>query len=145
LLLLLFLLLLLIWYQNNWISKVSHRLAAIRLTLLRPIKATSGLLHSVRISKMVSASFQTTHRVLSIWTLDTMLGSRVPYQWGSVTYQMAVPVPSISCCVLNHHNLFYHIQNALAFNRDMCCHLALCFRLLPFHCATTAAPVFQLV
>jgi hypothetical protein len=25
-------------------------------------------------------------------------------QWGSVTHQMAVPVPNISCCVLNHHN-----------------------------------------
>ncbi len=54
-------------------------------------------------------------------------------QRGSVTHQMAVPIPSISCCVLNHHNLFYQIQNALAFNRDMCCHLALCLRLLPFH------------
>ncbi len=54
-------------------------------------------------------------------------------KWGSVTHQMAVPVPSISCCVLNHHNLFYQIQNALPFNRDTCCHLALCLRLLPFH------------
>ncbi len=36
-------------------------------------------------------------------------------QWGSVTRQMAVPVPSINCCVLNCHNLFYQIQNALAF------------------------------
>ncbi len=55
-------------------------------------------------------------------------------KWGSVIPQMAVPVPSISCCVLIHHNLFYQIQNALAFNRDTCCHLALCLRLLPFHC-----------
>jgi hypothetical protein len=46
---------------------------------------------------------------------------------------MAVPVPSISCCVLNHHNIFYQTQNALAFNWDMCYHLALCLRLLPFH------------
>jgi hypothetical protein len=38
---------------------------------------------------------------------------------------MAVPVPSISCCALNHHNLFYQIHNALLFNRDTCCHLAL--------------------
>jgi hypothetical protein len=30
--------------------------------------------------------------------------------------------------------VFKEIQNALAFNRDMCCHLALCLRLLPFHC-----------
>ncbi len=45
---------------------------------------------------------------------------------------MAVPVPSISCCVLNHHNLFYQIQNALAFNRNMCCHLVLCLWFLPF-------------
>ena len=54
-------------------------------------------------------------------------------QLGSVTHQMAVPVPSISCCVLNHHNLFYQIQNALAFNQDTGCHLALCLQLLPFH------------
>jgi hypothetical protein len=47
---------------------------------------------------------------------------------------MAVPFPSISCCVLNHHNLFYQIQNTLAFNRDTCCHLALCLLLLPIHC-----------
>ncbi len=52
---------------------------------------------------------------------------------GSVTYQMPVPVPSISCCVLDHHNLFYQIYNALAFNRDTCCHLVLCSVLLPFH------------
>ncbi len=30
-------------------------------------------------------------------------------------------------------------QNALAFNRDTWCHLALCLRLLPFHCLR---PVF---
>ncbi len=52
---------------------------------------------------------------------------------GSVPHQMAVPVPSISCCVLKHHNLFYQIHNALAFNRDTCCHLALFLQLLPFH------------
>ncbi len=51
---------------------------------------------------------------------------------GSVPHQMAVPVPSISCCVLKHHNLFYQIHNALAFNQDTCCHLALCLQLLPF-------------
>ncbi len=56
-----------------------------------------------------------------------------PIQLDSVTHQMAVPVPSISCCILNHHNLFYEIQNALALNWDMCCHLVLCLRLLPFH------------
>ncbi len=54
-------------------------------------------------------------------------------QWDSVTHQMAVPIPSISCCVLNHHNLFYQIQNVLAFKWDMCCHLALCLQLLPFN------------
>ncbi len=46
---------------------------------------------------------------------------------------MAVPVPRIICCVLNHHNLSYQIQSALAFNWDTCCHPALCLRLLPFH------------
>ena len=25
-------------------------------------------------------------------------------------------------------------KNALAFNRDRCCHLVLCLRLIPFHC-----------
>ncbi len=54
-------------------------------------------------------------------------------QWGSVTHQMAVPVPSISCCVLNNNNLFYQIHNALAFNWDTCCRLVHCLRLLPFH------------
>ncbi len=54
-------------------------------------------------------------------------------KWGSVTHQMAIPIPSISCCVLKHHNLFYQIHNALAFKQDMCCHLALCLQLLPFH------------
>jgi len=54
-------------------------------------------------------------------------------QWGFVTHQMAIPVPSISCCVLNCHYLFYQIQNALAFNWDTCCHLALCLQLLPFY------------
>jgi hypothetical protein len=48
---------------------------------------------------------------------------------------MAVPVPSKSCCVLNHDNLFYQIQNALAFKQDMCCHLVLCLQLLRFHYA----------
>ncbi len=28
-------------------------------------------------------------------------------------------------------------KNALAFNRDRCCHLALCLWLIPFHCNTT--------
>ncbi len=55
-------------------------------------------------------------------------------QWGSVIHQMAVPVPSISCCILNHHNLFYQIQNVLAFDWDTCCHLALCLQLIPFYC-----------
>jgi hypothetical protein len=54
---------------------------------------------------------------------------------------MAVPVPSISCCISNHHNLFYQIQNALAFNRNMCCHLPLCLPLLPFHSARSQANI----
>ncbi len=48
---------------------------------------------------------------------------------------MAVPFKSKSCCILNYHNLFYQIQNALTFNWDMCCHLVLCLWLLPFHYA----------
>ncbi len=54
-------------------------------------------------------------------------------KWGSVTHQIAVPVPSLRCCVLNHYNLFNQIQNVLAFNWDTSCHLALCLQLLPFH------------
>ncbi len=61
------------------------------------------------------------------WSVNKLL------QWGSVIHQMAVPVPSISRCVLNHHNLFYPKHNALAFNWDTCCHLALCLQLLPSH------------
>ncbi len=30
-------------------------------------------------------------------------------------------------------DLFYQMQNELAFNWDMCRHLALCLQLLPFH------------
>ncbi len=74
--------------------------------------------------------------ILYLWYAYFTLILRVScaIKWGSVTHQMAVPVPSISCCVLNHHNLFYQIQNALAFNQDTCCHLALCLQLLSFHC-----------
>jgi hypothetical protein len=54
-------------------------------------------------------------------------------QSGSVTHQMAVPVPSISCCILNNHNLFYHEKNTLAFNWDTCCRLVLCLQLIAFH------------
>ncbi len=74
-----------------------------------------------RLDEQVKPCFQ-----MMLWRLDNC-------QWGSVTHQMAVPVPSISCCVLNHPNLSYQIHNALTFNWDMCCHLALCLRLLPFH------------
>ncbi len=59
------------------------------------------------------------------------------FKWGYVTHQMAVPVPSISSCVLNHHNLFYQIHKAPAFNWDTCCHLALCLWLLPLPLAYT--------
>ncbi len=61
----------------------------------------------------------------------------------SVTHQMPIPVPSISCCVLNHHNLFYQRKNALAFNQDTCCHLALCFLLLPFHYLFILTKIFH--
>jgi hypothetical protein len=39
-------------------------------------------------------------------------------------------------CFKLENNLFCQIKNALAFNRDTCCHLVLCLRLLPFHCNT---------
>ncbi len=72
--------------------------------------------------------------------LETRLHSHATFlkKWGSVTHQVAASVPSISCCVLNHHDLFYQIHNALAFNRDTCCHLALSLQLLPFHCIALA-------
>ncbi len=56
---------------------------------------------------------------------------------------MPIPVPSISCCVLNHHNLFYQIKNAPPFNRDTCCHLALCLWLLPFHYPFILTKIFH--
>ncbi len=52
--------------------------------------------------------------------------------------EQSIFAPSISM-VWNHHNLFYQIQNALAFNWDTCCHLALCLWLLPFHWSTSWA------
>ena len=54
-------------------------------------------------------------------------------QWGSVTHQMAVPVPSISCCVSEQLKFFCKEKNALAFNQDRCCHQVLCLQLIPFH------------
>jgi len=31
-------------------------------------------------------------------------------------------------------------KNALAFNRDRCCHVVLCLRLIPFHCTVILLP-----
>jgi hypothetical protein len=53
--------------------------------------------------------------------------------------------PKYKCYVLNHHNLFDQIQNALAFNWDMWCHLALCLWLLPFHCLSLAWAVLDVL
>ncbi len=90
--------------------------------------------HSYTDRWIFNALFDTCHfTMFALLTPFLKVNFIVILQCGSVTHQMAVPVPSISCCVLNHHNLFYHIQNALAFNRDMCCHLAICLRVLPFH------------
>jgi hypothetical protein len=54
-------------------------------------------------------------------------------KWGSVNHQMAVPVPSVSCCVLNNNDSFYQEPNELAFNRDTCCHLVFCLQLIASH------------
>ncbi len=54
-------------------------------------------------------------------------------QWGSVNHQMAVPVPSVSCCVFNNNYSFYQEPNELAFNRDTCCYLVICLQLIASH------------
>jgi len=46
---------------------------------------------------------------------------------------MAVPVPSISCCVLNNNDFCCQEPNELAFNWDTCCHLVICFQLIASH------------
>ncbi len=46
-------------------------------------------------------------------------------------------------CFKLENNLFCQIKNALAFNRDMCCHLVLCLRLLPFHSHLTSWKPFD--
>jgi hypothetical protein len=33
----------------------------------------------------------------------------------------------------NNNDFFYQEQNELAFNRDMCCHLVICLRLIASH------------
>ncbi len=71
--------------------------------------------------------------------------SSIFQKWGCFIHQLAIPVPSISCCVLNHHNLLYQIQNALAFNRDTCWHLVLCLWLLPFHWAIFSIHLVTLI
>ncbi len=37
-------------------------------------------------------------------------------------------------CFITTKNFFCKEKNALAFNRDRCCHLVLYLRLIPFHC-----------
>jgi len=37
-------------------------------------------------------------------------------------------------CFITTKNFFCKEKNTLAFNRDRCCHLVLCLRLIPFHC-----------
>ncbi len=46
---------------------------------------------------------------------------------------MAVPVPSISCCIFNNNDFFYQEPNELFFNRDTCCHLVICLQLIASH------------
>ncbi len=58
---------------------------------------------------------------------------------------MAVPVPSISCCVFNNNDLFYQEPNELAFNRDTCCHLVICLRLIGSHWEFVYAQIIFLV
>ncbi len=73
--------------------------------------------------------------ILEFWPQDvtSKLVILVFQQWGSVIHKMEVPVQSISSWDLKHHNLFFQIQNALAFNWDTCCHLTLSLPLLRFH------------
>ncbi len=56
------------------------------------------------------------------------------FQWGSVNHQMAVPVPSISCCVFNNNDFCCQELNELAFNWDTCCHLVICLQLIASNC-----------
>jgi hypothetical protein len=44
---------------------------------------------------------------------------------------MALAIPRISCCIFNNYDFFGKENKTLAFNRDRCCHLALCLQL--FH------------
>ncbi len=49
---------------------------------------------------------------------------------GSITHQMALPITLISCCISQQLNIFCNDKNALAFNWDRCCHLAICLQLI---------------
>jgi hypothetical protein len=54
---------------------------------------------------------------------------------------MAVPVTSLSCCILNYNKFFYQELNDLAFKRDTCCQLVICLQLLlPIGTALTTNP-----
>ncbi len=66
-------------------------------------------------------------------------------QWGSVNHQMAVPIPSISCCVFNNNYFFYQELNELAFNRDTCCHLVICLQLIASHSSYFFSSVVNLL
>ena len=47
---------------------------------------------------------------------------------------MALPTSSISCCISKHLTRKFSKRKALAFHLDRCCHLAICLRLILFHC-----------
>ncbi len=68
-----------------------------------------------------------------VWHSKLFIVKPIFCQWGTVNHQMAVPVPSINCCVYNNNYYFFQEQNELAFNWDTCCHLVICLQLIASH------------
>ncbi len=82
--------------------------------------------------KLFSPQLQFYHNKLERLVLSNISTNII--QWGSVNHQMAVPVPSISCCIFINNYFFYQEPNELAFNRHTCCHLVICLWLIASHC-----------
>ncbi len=58
---------------------------------------------------------------------------------------MVVSIPSTSCCVLNHHNIFCKVHNALAFDRDTCVPSSTLLTFASFPCKSIVSCHFPLL
>ncbi len=84
----------------------------------------------VNFSKIYSSVLFFTFESCSFWH---NLQYNVVYTIGSITHQIVLPIPSISCSVSKQQKKICKEKKAQAFYWDKCCHLAICLWLILFH------------